>query len=94
LFAKTNNVSNKLFSRNSEGACSNCKGLGIEKIDLVFMEDEEEPCEVCHGSGFNPEVLIYKYQNKNIAGMIWQILWELFVKVQYVYLLNLKKRVY
>ena len=67
LFAKTNGVSNKLFSRNSEGACPNCNGLGIEKIDLAFMEDVEEPCEVCHGSGFSPDVLIYKYQNKNIA---------------------------
>lgn len=67
LFAKSNKVSNKLFSRNSEGACLNCKGLGVEKIDLAFMEDVEEPCEVCHGSGFNPEVLKYKYQMKNIA---------------------------
>jgi len=67
LFAKTNDVSNKLFSRNSEGACPNCKGLGIEKIDLAFMEDVEEPCEICHGSGFSPDVLIFKYQNKNIA---------------------------
>ncbi|SHE58905.1 ATP-binding cassette domain-containing protein [Pedobacter caeni] len=67
LFAKSNGVSNKLFSRNSEGACPNCKGLGIEKIDLAFMEDVEEPCEVCHGSGFNPEVLQFKYKDKNIA---------------------------
>lgn len=67
LFAKANNASNKLFSRNSEGACSNCKGLGIEKIDLAFMDDVEELCEVCHGSGFSPDVLIYKYQNRNIA---------------------------
>ena len=67
LFARSNKVSNKLFSRNSEGACPNCKGLGIEKIDLAFMEDVEEPCEVCHGSGFNPDVLKHRYQEKNIA---------------------------
>jgi excinuclease UvrABC ATPase subunit len=67
LFARSNGVSNKLFSRNSEGACSNCKGLGIEKINLAFMEDVEEPCEVCSGSGFDPEVLKFQYQHKNIA---------------------------
>jgi excinuclease UvrABC ATPase subunit len=67
LFAEANKVSNKLFSRNSEGACPDCKGLGFEKIDLAFMEDVQEPCEVCHGSGFNPIVLKYKYKGKNIA---------------------------
>ncbi|WP_316790481.1 excinuclease ABC subunit UvrA [Pedobacter frigoris] len=67
LFARANKVSNKLFSRNSEGACPNCKGLGVEKIDLAFMEDTEEPCEVCNGSGFDPKVLGYKYNTRNIA---------------------------
>lgn len=64
LFAKENNVSIKLFSSNSEGGCENCKGLGIEKIDLAFMDDIEAPCEVCGGSGFKPQVLKYTYQNK------------------------------
>ena len=67
LFAKSNNVSNKLFSRNGEGACPNCKGLGVEKIDLAFMEDIEEPCEVCGGSGFDPNVLKYRYHDLNIS---------------------------
>ena len=67
LFAKANKVSNTLFSRNSDGACPNCKGLGVEKIDLAFMEDVEEPCEICHGSGFSPDVLQYKFKGKNIA---------------------------
>lgn len=67
LFAHSNHVSDKLFSRNSEGACPNCKGLGVEKIDLAFMDDIEQPCEVCNGSGFNPDVLQYTYQGKTIA---------------------------
>lgn len=67
LFAHANGVSNKLFSRNSEGACPNCNGLGIEKIDLAFMDDVEIPCEVCGGSGFRPEVLAYRYRQKSIA---------------------------
>lgn len=67
LFASANRVSDRLFSRNSDGACPNCKGLGIEKIDLAFMDDIEQPCEVCGGSGFNPDVLQYLYHGKTIT---------------------------
>lgn len=66
-FSKANNVSDKLFSRNSEGACENCKGTGIEKIDMAFMDDVEQPCEVCRGSGFKPKVLNYLYNSKSIV---------------------------
>lgn len=67
LFSESNHVSEKLFSRNSEGACKNCKGLGVEKIDLAFMDDIEQPCEVCGGSGFDPEVQQYQYHQKTIV---------------------------
>jgi excinuclease UvrABC ATPase subunit len=70
IFARSNKVSNQLFSRNSVGACPNCRGLGIEKIDLAFMEDVEEPCEVCGGTGFDPDVLKYRYRNKSIADIM------------------------
>lgn len=66
-FSKANNVSDKLFSRNSEGACENCKGIGMEKIDLAFMDDIEQPCEVCGSSGFKSQILEYHYNNKNIV---------------------------
>lgn len=69
-FSTANHVSNKLFSRNSEGACKNCKGNGVEKIDLAFMDDIEQPCEVCGGSGFKPDVLKYLYNNKNIVAIM------------------------
>ncbi|WP_089838235.1 ATP-binding cassette domain-containing protein [Chitinophaga filiformis] len=67
LFANANRVSNQLFSSNSGGECPNCKGLGVEKIDLAFMEDIEQPCQVCGGTGFNTKVLSYRYQGKNIV---------------------------
>lgn len=67
LFSKANQVSDKLFSRNSLGACENCKGIGIEKIDLAFMDDIEQTCEICGGSGFKPAILKYLYNNKNIV---------------------------
>ncbi|BAP31162.1 daunorubicin resistance protein [Chryseobacterium sp. StRB126] len=70
LFSECNHVSEKLFSRNSEGACKNCKGLGVEKIDLAFMDDIEQPCEVCGGSGFDPKVLQYQYHHQNIVDVM------------------------
>ena len=70
LFAKANNVSDKLFSSNSEGGCKNCKGSGIERIDLAFMDDIEQICEVCNGSGFEPNVLQYTYNKKNIVDVM------------------------
>jgi excinuclease UvrABC ATPase subunit len=69
-FAHANQVSDKKFSRNSEGACENCKGLGMERIDLAFMDDIEQVCEVCDGSGFNRLVLEYKYKGKNIYDVL------------------------
>lgn len=70
LFARAHKVSAALFSSNSEGACTNCSGQGIAKIDLAFMDDIETPCEVCAGSGFKPEVLAYTYDGKNIAEVL------------------------
>lgn len=70
LFAQENKVSEKLFSSNSEGACQNCRGLGVQKIDLAFMDDIEQPCEVCGGTGFDPRVLQYTYANKNIVEVL------------------------
>ncbi|MCU4415261.1 excinuclease ABC subunit UvrA [Acinetobacter sp. WU_MDCI_Axc73] len=67
LFAKNNKVSPKLFSFNSDGACSQCKGSGIEKIELAFLDDVEMTCDVCHGSGYDPNILKYQYNDKNIA---------------------------
>ncbi|MFC6100394.1 ATP-binding cassette domain-containing protein [Olivibacter domesticus] len=70
LFAEANEVSEKLFSRNSEGACKNCKGLGVEKLDLAFIDDIEQPCEVCDGSGYDPSVLQYTYHKLTIADIM------------------------
>ncbi|MBF7682444.1 excinuclease ABC subunit UvrA [Acinetobacter sp. B5B] len=70
LFAEQNKVSMKWFSYNSEGACPHCHGLGIEKIELAFLDDIELLCEVCHGTGYKQEVLTYTYQGKNITQVL------------------------
>ncbi|RFS18863.1 excinuclease ABC subunit UvrA [Chitinophaga silvatica] len=70
FYAEANHVNASLFSNNSEGACLACNGTGIQKIDLAFMDDIEQVCDVCDGSGFNPEMLKYTYRGKNIVELM------------------------
>lgn len=70
LFGKTNNVSTQLFSYNGKGACPNCKGKGVVITEMVFMDPVVQTCEVCHGKRYNPEVLQYKYHDKDIAEVL------------------------
>ncbi|MFF0630239.1 ATP-binding cassette domain-containing protein [Streptomyces sp. NPDC004296] len=67
LFARQNGVSASLFSANSEGACPDCKGLGVVYHDLAFMEEQETVCETCRGRRFTPEVLKYTVAGLSIA---------------------------
>ena len=65
-FAKANDVKPGFFSANSQGACPECKGLGVIITELGFNSTVESRCEVCDGTGFNPEALEYKLDGKNI----------------------------
>jgi len=65
-FAKANGVKPSLFSANSEGACPECKGLGVTFTDLSFNSTVESVCEVCCGTGFTDEVLEYRLDGRNI----------------------------
>ncbi|MQY02661.1 ATP-binding cassette domain-containing protein [Actinomadura macrotermitis] len=69
-FAKANKVKPALFSANSEGACPNCKGLGLVYTDLAMMAGVASVCEECEGRRFTPEVLTYTLRGKNIAEVL------------------------
>ena len=66
-FATTNHVSASLFSANSEGGCPQCRGLGVITLDLAFMEEVEDVCDMCQGTGYKNEVLAYTWNGKNIV---------------------------
>ncbi|MGD2042151.1 MAG: excinuclease ABC subunit UvrA [Acidimicrobiia bacterium] len=66
-FAKANDVKPALFSANSEGACPECKGLGLIETELGFMETVSTVCHVCEGRRFDDSVLEYQLRDKNIA---------------------------
>jgi excinuclease UvrABC ATPase subunit len=69
-FASGNGVKPALFSANSEGACPECKGLGLIYTDLAFMAGVVSVCEVCEGRRFTDEVLGYRLRGKNIAEVL------------------------
>jgi len=69
-FAKVNGVKAALFSANSEGACPNCKGLGLIYTDLAMMAGVTSVCEECEGKRFTPKVLTYLLRGKDISQVL------------------------
>ncbi|MEU6248033.1 excinuclease ABC subunit UvrA [Glycomyces sp. NPDC047010] len=67
LFAKASGLPAKYFSANSEGACPDCKGLGIVYTDLAFMDGQETVCETCGGRRFTEEALRHRVGGLTIA---------------------------
>ncbi len=69
-FASANGVKPALFSANSEGACPECKGLGLIYTDLAFMAGVVSVCETCEGRRFTNEVLGYLLRGRSIADVL------------------------
>lgn len=70
IFSKENNVKPSEFSFNSTGACPNCNGTGIIKMDMHFLGDVKQVCEICHGKRYKEETLNYFYKGKNINDVL------------------------
>lgn len=66
IFSDNNNVSPAIFSFNSKGACTDCKGKGYVEMELSFIDDVKLECKTCHGRRYKEEVLKYKYFKKSI----------------------------
>jgi len=61
----------KHFSLNSpEGRCPHCKGQGYEQIAMDFIDDLFTPCEWCEASGFRPESLKHRIDQKHIGEVL------------------------
>ncbi|QQQ79859.1 excinuclease ABC subunit UvrA [Saccharothrix sp. 6-C] len=69
-FAKANGVKPALFSANSEGACPQCKGIGLVYTDLAMMAGVASVCEKCEGKRFTAEVLTHTLREKNISEVL------------------------
>lgn len=69
-FASQTGKRPSIFSFNSKGACSKCRGLGFKKIEMHFLDSVVITCSKCEGQRYAPEILKLKYKNKNIAEVL------------------------
>lgn len=69
--ARRKGITPRHFSFNSRGGrCENCEGLGYVVSNMLFFEDLEVSCPVCHGDQFQDEVLSVKYQGHSIKDVL------------------------
>lgn len=55
------------FSFNVKGGrCEECKGAGVQTIEMNFLPDVYVTCKACGGQRYNRETLEVKYKGKNI----------------------------
>jgi hypothetical protein len=52
------------------GRCENCAGDGTIRIGMDFLPDVYVPCEVCHGTRYNREMLEVRYKGRTIAEVL------------------------
>ncbi len=53
------------------GSCPHCSGMGMKKLDLDFMNDDEwEVCDFCGGARFDSLTLSALYKGKNIHDVL------------------------
>lgn len=65
-YAKEHDYGKGLFSKNSEGRCLCCQGLGEIPINIGLGNQLFLRCEDCDGTGYVSEALEVNYNGKNI----------------------------
>lgn len=59
------------FSFNVKGGrCEECKGAGVQTIEMNFLPDVYVTCKNCNGHRYNRETLEVKYKGKNISEVL------------------------
>jgi excinuclease ABC subunit A len=55
------------FSFNTAGGrCEECKGAGVQVVEMQFLSDVSLVCDACKGKRFKPEILEVRWNGKNI----------------------------
>lgn len=59
------------FSFNVKGGrCEECRGAGVQTIEMNFLPDVYVTCKACGGKRYNRETLEVKYKGKNINDVL------------------------
>ena len=59
------------FSFNVKGGrCEECRGAGVQTIEMNFLPDVYVPCRACGGRRYNRETLEVRYKGKNINDVL------------------------
>jgi excinuclease ABC subunit A len=59
------------FSFNVKGGrCEECRGAGVQTIEMNFLPDVYVRCKVCGGKRYNRETLEVRYKGKNIGEVL------------------------
>jgi excinuclease ABC subunit A len=59
------------FSFNVRGGrCEECRGAGVQTIEMNFLPDVYVPCKACNGKRYNRETLEVKYKGKSINDVL------------------------
>lgn len=59
------------FSFNVKGGrCEECRGAGIQTVEMNFLPDVYVTCKVCNGKRYNRETLAVRYKGKNISNVL------------------------
>lgn len=59
------------FSFNVKGGrCEECKGAGVQAIEMNFLPDVYVTCKTCNGRRYNRETLEVKYKGKNVSEVL------------------------
>lgn len=53
-----------------DGACPQCHGMGMLRIDMDFLEDQWVTCQSCQAKRFDHETLSIHYKGKNIHDVL------------------------
>ena len=77
------------FSFNVKGGrCEECRGAGVQTIEMNFLPDVYVRCKSCGGNRYNKETLEVKYKGKNInevLNMTVNIAVEFFENIPHIY---------
>ncbi|MDR3132655.1 MAG: excinuclease ABC subunit UvrA [Prevotellaceae bacterium] len=59
------------FSFNVKGGrCEDCRGAGVQTIEMNFLPDVYVTCKTCNGKRYNRETLEVRYKGKNISEVL------------------------